>query len=180
MKRIKIVATFVLTLVLLQFQGALPAHAENFFFNCGGGGTYTVDQPSGVLTKSNNCKGSVRIDESVKKIGPSAFYSSLDLTDVYIPDSVLEIGAGAFRNAYDLTSVRLPNNLITIEDSTFEMSALKAITIPNTVTIWYLHPRLILKSLCQLKSIRTCQNILLEMTSTTDFYFRQFKIRLRI
>ena len=134
MKWTKNVVTIVLTLVLLPFQGAIPAHAENFFFNCGGGGTYTVDQPSGVLTKSNNCKGSVRIDESVKKIGPSAFYSSLDLTDVYIPDSVLEIGAGAFLNAYDLTSVRLPNNLITIEDDTFQMTALKAITIPNTVT----------------------------------------------
>jgi hypothetical protein len=60
MKRIKIAATFVLTLVLLQFQGALPAHAENFFFNCGGGGTYTVDQPSGVLLKSDKCAGYVK------------------------------------------------------------------------------------------------------------------------
>ena len=134
MKRIQIVATFVLTLVLLPFQGAIPAHAENFFFNCGGGGTYTVDQPSGVLTKSNNCKGSVRIDETVKKISPFAFSSSYNLTDVYISDSVLEIGEGAFLSTSALTSVRLPSNLITIEDRTFSGSGLKSITIPSTVT----------------------------------------------
>jgi hypothetical protein len=68
MKRTKIVLTIFLSLILLPFQGAIPAHADNFVFPCGSGGTYTVEQPSGVLSKSDKCAGYVKIDSSVVEI----------------------------------------------------------------------------------------------------------------
>jgi hypothetical protein len=133
MKRMKFLVALLLTLILLPFQGAIPAQAQTFVFPCGSGGTYTVEQPSGVLLSNDKCAGYVKIDSSVVEIKYKAFEYS-KVTEVFIPDSVKVIHYNAFAETTALKIVRLPSNLKEIQLATFVRSGIESISIPATVT----------------------------------------------
>ncbi|EGC8431278.1 leucine-rich repeat domain-containing protein [Listeria monocytogenes] len=94
--------------------------------------------------------------DGVTSIGPYAFYSCDDLTEVNIPESVNSIGASAFSGCLDLTKVTMSDNVTSmgskafygctrlievtisegvtsIESETFYNCSLTGITIPDSV-----------------------------------------------
>ena len=83
------------------------------------------------------CSGitSVKIPESVVRIGADAFYACTKLTSIDIPNSVTIIGGSAFNQCSALASVTLPNSLKKIEGYMFTYcKSLKSVVIPNSVT----------------------------------------------
>ena len=85
----------------------------------------------------SHCSGitSVKIPESVVRIGADAFYACTKLTSIDIPNSVTIIGGSAFNQCSALTSVTLPNSLKKIEGYMFTYcKSLKSVVIPNSVT----------------------------------------------
>ena len=70
-------------------------------------------------------------------IGTNAFvyHNGSPLLSVKLPDTLKRIGAGAFYGCNNLTEITLPEGLEVIEDSAFSgCEALKELIIPNTVT----------------------------------------------
>lgn len=123
--------TAFLILLIVTFTSLNEARAEVNTFSCNGG-QYSVEMPSGVLTKASGCKGNLTIDSSVKSIGQRAFASS-EITSLIIPDSVTKIGDGAFYFS-NISTVIIPNSITKIEGDTFKFSEISSIIIPDSVT----------------------------------------------
>lgn len=77
---------------------------------------------------------SVKIPDSVKKIGVGTFYNCDELTSVTLGDGLETIGASAFQGCDNLTEVSLPASLKKIENAAFAESALTALVLPDKVT----------------------------------------------
>lgn len=78
---------------------------------------------------------SVKIPDTVKKIGAQAFFGCVLLANVDIPDSVTHIGAYAFSGCAMLTSVTIPDRVTTIGNGAFNLCTnLSNVTIGNGVT----------------------------------------------
>lgn len=72
---------------------------------------------------------SVKIPNSVKKIGADAFNNCIKLTSIEIPDSVTEIGSGAFFSCSGLTSITIGSGVKSIGDyCIYFCTSLKSIT----------------------------------------------------
>lgn len=85
----------------------------------------------------NGCKTvtSIKVPDSVTKIGMDTFRDCTNLKTVILPDSITSIGLDAFANCVSLETINLPNKLQTIELGTFNgCVSLKNITIPESVT----------------------------------------------
>ncbi len=77
---------------------------------------------------------SVRIPESVTKIGMVAFANCLNLKEITIPNSVTSIGDGAFQSCLALTKVKMSENITYIGSSAFSSCEdLKELNIPRRV-----------------------------------------------
>ena len=74
-------------------------------------------------------------DDSVIKIGSSAFSGCTNLTSITIPDNVTSIGDDAFYNCTSLTNITIPDSITSIGDDAFyNCTSLASITIGNSVT----------------------------------------------
>ena len=151
MKKYSILAIVVLALSMVSGPAA---RAETISFPCGGGATYSVLMPQGVLLEGKKCTGSLSIDSSVKiidkeafmgakvtnvifpssvtKIEQSAFFLT-EITNLDLPDTVVELGVLAFGRT-PIKTVKLPRTLIKIADGLFVGTKLEKIEIPNSVT----------------------------------------------
>ncbi|MDE6483543.1 MAG: leucine-rich repeat protein [Rikenellaceae bacterium] len=77
---------------------------------------------------------SIRIPESVTKIGNHAFLNCFNLKEITIPNSVTSIGDGAFQNCWALTKVKMSENITSIGSSAFSnCEDLKELNIPRGV-----------------------------------------------
>lgn len=86
-----------------------------------------------VLAFEENLR-SVRIPESVTKIGNNAFSNCLNLKEITIPNSVTSIGDGAFQGCLALTKVKMSENITSIGSSAFSSCKdLKELNIPRGV-----------------------------------------------
>ncbi len=103
----------------------------------GGKGVIKLSGPAKIIDRcafESNLR-SIRIPESVTKIGESAFFNCLNLKEITIPNSVTYMGKGAFSTCYALTKVKISENITTIDESVFYgCENLKEITIPGSVT----------------------------------------------
>ena len=151
MKKCSLLA--ILVLVLSVISGP-AARAETVTFSCGGGATYSVLMPQGVLLEGKKCTGTLVIDSSVKiidkeafmgakvtnvifpssvtKIEQSAFFLT-EITNLDLPDTVVELGVLAFGRT-PIKTVKLPKTLTKIADGLFVGTKLEKIEIPNSVT----------------------------------------------
>ena len=87
----------------------------------------------GVQILSENLR-SVRIPESVTKIGKVAFANCLNLKEITIPNSVTSIGDAAFQSCLALTKVKMSENITYIGSSAFSSCEdLKELNIPRRV-----------------------------------------------
>lgn len=79
--------------------------------------------------------GTFVIDDSITKIGDSAFRNCVNLKEVIIPDSVKSIGYSAFAYCRNLTKIVLPKNLTDLDSMAFDYCGkLSSIVIPDGVT----------------------------------------------
>ena len=86
-----------------------------------------------VLAFEENLR-SVRIPESVTKIGNNAFSNCLNLKEITIPNSVTSIGDGAFQGCLALTKVKMSENITYIGSSAFSgCEDLKELNIPKSM-----------------------------------------------
>ena len=128
----------------------IPAGVISFdggaFANCAGLERIDVDaanavysSPAGsnaIIEKETNtlvvgCK-TTTIPETVKAIGPSAFWGRWDMTTMPIPVSVTSIGDCAFAFC-PLESIEIPAAVNTIGAWAFRNTAIKSVTIPDGV-----------------------------------------------
>ena len=80
---------------------------------------------------------SVKIPNSVKRIGENAFGGCRGLTSVTIPNGVTSIGNAAFLHCKSLISVTIPNSVTSIESDAFIWCMnLKSITFDGTKEQW--------------------------------------------
>jgi len=78
----------------------------------------------------------VQIDGyKVTAIGDDAFFGDRSLITVRIPKGVVGIGSSVFGFCENLTSVELPEGLQSIGVGAFQLTALKSITIPESMTV---------------------------------------------
>lgn len=79
-------------------------------------------------------QGTMRVPQSVEKIGENAFQSSR-LSAIILPDSLREIGPQAFAHCFtDLTSLDIPQGVEKIGEGAFShCSKLKTVRIPDSV-----------------------------------------------
>ena len=143
-------------LPLILLAQVTPAFGNEIkTFPCGGGASYSVTMPAGVLTDGRQCAGAVSIDSTVKSIGVEAFKDS-KITSIVLPDSIELISTGAFENtqlrsvvipksvqiigesafAYNnlLTEAEIPDTVLSIRARAFNGSPLKTIRIPVSLT----------------------------------------------
>ncbi len=86
-----------------------------------------------VLAFEENLR-SVRIPESVTKIGKVAFANCLNLKEITIPNSVTSIGDAAFQSCLALTKVKMSENITSIGATAFyNCEDLKELNIPRRV-----------------------------------------------
>ena len=99
---------------------------------------------------------SIKIPNSVKSIGVSAFFNCSNLTSIELPDSLTVIGSSAFSNCSSLTNIEIPDSVVRIDSLAFyACSNLTSIIIPDTVAHirYYAFDRCInLKIYCEAKS----------------------------
>ena len=151
MKKYSLLAIVVIALSVVSGPAA---QAETITFSCGGGATYSVLMPQGVLLEGKKCTGTLVIDSSVKiidkeafmgakvtdvifpssvtKIEQSAFFMT-EITNLNLPDTVAELGVLAFGRT-PIKEVKLPKTLNKIPDGLFVGTKLEKIEIPNSVT----------------------------------------------
>ena len=80
------------------------------------------------------CKNTV-LPQSVRKIGPSAFFGCTGLTSIDIPNSVTTISNSAFEECEGLTSITIPESVTEIGYHAFNnCTRLASVVIPSGVT----------------------------------------------
>lgn len=80
---------------------------------------------------------SVKMPDTVTKIGAMSFQNCLELTTVELSEELQVIYGAAFSNCPKLSEITLPNTLAELYDKAFENCAsLKHITIPKGLTYW--------------------------------------------
>ena len=81
-----------------------------------------------------NCHSlkSIKLPDTVLKIGHHSFYACYELESVILPDGLEEIGMGCFCGCGELSYVELPDTLKVLPDSCFRACAsLTAVTLPQ-------------------------------------------------
>lgn len=74
---------------------------------------------------------SIKLPESITKIGNYAFYGCKGLVTLELPNNVLTIGNNAFEDCIHLVNVIIPNSVTNIGENTFlNCTGLESITIP--------------------------------------------------
>ena len=124
------ITTFIILLAITS-TSLSEAKAEVKTFPCTGG-TYSVEMPAAVLSKSNGCTGGLDIDPSVKSIGVDAFRYS-EITSISIPNSVTSIGDSAFSSS-SLSSVVIPNSVVTLGYSVFADTQIESVIISSALS----------------------------------------------
>ncbi len=124
------ITTFFILLAITS-TSLSEAKAEVKTFPCTGG-TYSVEMPAAVLTKSNGCTGGLTLDPSVKSIGVDAFRYS-EITSISIPNSVTSIGDSAFSSS-SLSSVVIPNSVVTLGYSVFADTQIESVIISSALS----------------------------------------------
>ncbi len=78
---------------------------------------------------------SVRLPETIRRIGRESFAGCSSLTNMMIPEGVTSIGEKAFWLCGSLTSVTIPEGVTSIGEKAFWLcSSLTSVTIPDSVT----------------------------------------------
>lgn len=78
--------------------------------------------------------GEYSIPESVRIIGPGAFFNCSTLTEIKVPEGVVTIGFGAFEDCKKLKEITIPSGVKSIEAYTFAGCArLKTVTLPEGI-----------------------------------------------
>ena len=82
-----------------------------------------------------NCQelGSVALSKNLSVIGKYAFSTCGNLSKIVIPNSVITIGEYAFNGCKSLTELIIPNSVKTIKEFAFAGTAIKEVTIPDSV-----------------------------------------------
>lgn len=78
---------------------------------------------------------SIKIPDTVKKIGRAAFCMSYKYKTIEIPDSVTYIGPSAFSQCGDLVEVKLSNSIKEIPENCFAFTTFKSIEMPDSVQV---------------------------------------------
>ena len=135
-----------------QYYSPMPALSYDDISNgVTGGCSYAFDIETGTLTVSKSGDGrmsendyepwysyrfdikSIIVNEGVIYIGPSAFASCHNATNLSLPESLIEIDESAFF-ANGLKEIKLPSNLTTIGNYAFQQAPeLTSITLPNNL-----------------------------------------------
>ena len=105
-------------------------------------GALTIDSSITSISDLEKCSNlsSVKIPNSVKRIGNYAFYYCVNLESIEIPNSVVFLGQDAFGYCKSLTNITIPNSMTEINQRTFQgCEKLESIEIPENVT--YIGPR---------------------------------------
>ena len=120
----------LITIALVSL--GFPAHGnETKTFQCGGGATYSVLLPAGVVVDGKRCSGSLIFDSSVKVIDNEAFRFS-EVISVTFPNSLIRIGDDAFWGTR-LTSVSIPDSVEYIGSRSFAFNRIISVTLGNSV-----------------------------------------------
>ena len=108
--------------ILLAFFSGYARAAED---EREGDFSYTVENGGAVVTRYHGSLTRVEIPEklggkTVTVIDDSAFFYRSDLTSIRIPDSVTRIGKRAFECCTGLTSITIPDSVTSIEVGAFD------------------------------------------------------------
>ena len=76
----------------------------------------------------------IEIEEGVTRIGDRAFFGCISLRSVYMAKSVKTIGDYAFASTSSLEVIGLGKGVTTLETNVFELSSLRSIEIPKSLT----------------------------------------------
>jgi hypothetical protein len=81
---------------------------------------------------------SIKIPNSVKSIGMSAFFCCMNLKSIMIPESVQKIDRAAFYECQNLLAISIPEGISVIEESLcFHCLSLETVILPSTTTeVW--------------------------------------------
>jgi len=107
----------------------------------GTGGTYDQDYPANEIpeeafykyNKMNQSLVSIKLPNTVTRIGEKAFYKCQVLSSIQLPNSLISIGNGAMWECNSLKNIEIPNSVEEIEDWAFLDSDLETIVIPASV-----------------------------------------------
>ena len=81
---------------------------------------------------------SIKISDSINKLGEAIFMYCESLSDVTLPKNIKTIPANLFCGCNNLTNVTIPTGVTKIDGGAFDGSGVVDVVIPNTVTeIWY-------------------------------------------
>ena len=91
-----------------------------------------------IITETNTliigCNNTV-VPNSIKIIGPYAFYNCSGLTSITLPNTLMSIGEAAFHSCYKLATINIPHDVTKIDKFTFYgCGSLTSVTIPKSVT----------------------------------------------
>lgn len=100
--------------------------------------SYTI--PNGVVNIDDyafyGCSlSTVKIPETLEKIGDCAFCFCSHLDAISLPNSIKEIGKKAFYHCLKLTSMKIPTSVNHLSDQAFELcKSLNKVELPNSIT----------------------------------------------
>lgn len=115
---------------------AFSVSSANTRYSASNGVLFSKNQDT-LFIFPNAKSGNYVIPSTVKRINPSAFENSYNLTSVTIPSSVTSIGSYAFCNCSGITgNLSLPSSLKTLEDGAFYScyNLSGTVTIPSSLT----------------------------------------------
>lgn len=107
------------------------AWMSNWENNAGSGDFLIVGD--GILLAYKGNSGFVEIPQGVKTIAPAVFSGHDEIQGVFLPDSLKVIGEEAFLNCSSLSDLQGGNFLKEIQDRAFQNTALRAVTLADTV-----------------------------------------------